>query len=81
MTSTVYVEPHATIRGIVTATFPEYRGRKFRISISDSPLNVRSSWDGGSRSFYCFVNLATWRLAAKCQHKACLTGPSKGLMP
>lgn len=62
---TIYIEADATIRSIVSATFPDYRGRKFRLNVSDSPLNVRSSWDGGSRSYYRFLNLAT--LQASCE--------------
>jgi hypothetical protein len=43
---TIYIEPDSNIRSIVAATFPDYRGRKFSISVSESALNVRSYWDG-----------------------------------
>jgi hypothetical protein len=62
---TYHVEADTTIRNIVAATFPDYHGRKFRISVSDTPLNVRSYWDGGSRRFYRFVNLATLEASAQ----------------
>lgn len=50
-------------QGIVAAAYPSYRGRKFRITISDDPIDVRSYWDGGSRDYFVFVDLSTMRAA------------------
>jgi hypothetical protein len=49
---------------IVAAAFPSYRGRKFKIEVSDNPIDVRSYWDGGSRDYFVFVDLKTMRSAA-----------------
>jgi hypothetical protein len=44
------------IRKIVSATFPEYRGRTFRLS-TEVPHRLDSWWDGGSRNYYAFYHL------------------------
>ncbi len=75
---TIYIEADATIRNIVSATFPNYRGRKFRLNVSDSPLNVRSSWDGGSRSYYRFVNLATLQTSSEVPAQSAFDQPIVG---
>ena len=45
-------------RRIAHAAFPSYNGKKFEVRAQSYPLNCRSSWQGGSRSYYVFVNLA-----------------------
>jgi len=51
-------KPDETIQKIVKATYPDYRGRKFRLSTS-IPSRLDSYWSGGSRSYYAFYELAT----------------------
>lgn len=46
------------VKQILTATFPKYKGRKVRIEAQRFPLDVRSYWDGGSRDYFVFLNLA-----------------------
>jgi hypothetical protein len=46
------------IRHIVETCYPEYKGRKFRIS-TNYPTHLRSYWDEGSRTWYCFYQLST----------------------
>ncbi len=41
-----------SIRKIVSATFPTYRGRKIRVETSDRPVHVESYWSGGSRNYF-----------------------------
>ena len=50
-----------TIKAIISAAFPEYRGRKIYLVPCTAPLDVRSWWDGGTRSYFTFVNLSTMR--------------------
>lgn len=50
---------HPLIARIVKATYPAWKGRKVRIELCDYPLDCRSYWDGGSRDYYVFLNLAT----------------------
>jgi len=44
------------IKEIIRRTFPEYKGRKIRIS-TDIPSRLDSYWDGGSRDYYAFCSL------------------------
>jgi hypothetical protein len=58
-----------TLKAICKAAFPEYKGRKFRLSPLRSPestVNVCSYWDGGSRDYFAFVALADG-LPASCE--------------
>ena len=55
--STIYTND-STVEKIGRAAYPEYTGRKFRVQVVDHPINVKSYWDGGSRSFYRFIKLA-----------------------
>ncbi len=49
-----------SVKHIVVATFPEYKGRKFFLQPSErAPKELRSYWDEGSRTFYAFYNLET----------------------
>jgi hypothetical protein len=54
-------KPDETIRKIVNATFPSYKGRKFQLS-TDIPTRLDSYWSGGSRSFYSFYELNTGKV-------------------
>lgn len=45
-------------RSVFTAAFPTYRGRTFRYRLTESPMDVRSYWDGGSRDYFAIVRLA-----------------------
>jgi hypothetical protein len=53
-----------TIARILRATYPDYRGRKIFVQATTFPIDVRSWWDGGSRSYFSFLNLATFQTAA-----------------
>lgn len=58
MNATVKVsKTDATIRRIVSATFPEYTGRKIRLTSAETVELGGNYWDGGSRSTYRFVKL------------------------
>jgi hypothetical protein len=46
---------------LVRAAFPNYTGRKFRLEVSDHPINLASYWDGGSRDYFVLISLATLR--------------------
>jgi hypothetical protein len=57
--STHYIsKPDETIGKIVRATFPGYKGKKFKLS-TDVPGRLDSYWDGGSRDYYAFYELST----------------------
>lgn len=48
---------------IVRAAFPEYKGRTFRLSVSETLMLHNVHWDGGSRNEYVAVELGTGRAA------------------
>jgi len=54
-------KPDEMIRKIVSAAFPSYTGRKFKLS-TDVPKNLTSYWSGGSRDYYCFYELSTGKV-------------------
>lgn len=56
-------QTHPKIVALAKAAFPDYRGRKFRLVVDADPIDVRSYWDGGSRDYFRFVNLATAAMA------------------
>lgn len=55
---TIYTDK-PEVKAVGLAAFPTYKGRSFKLLVTDGPINVRSCWDGGSRDYYAFVNLAT----------------------
>lgn len=60
--STHHIEkPDATVRKIVNATFPSYKGRKFKLS-TDIPSRLNSYWNGGSRDYFSFYELSTGKV-------------------
>lgn len=51
-------KPDAFLKEIVARTFSGYTGKKIQIS-NQIPSELRSYWDGGSKTSYCFFNLST----------------------
>ena len=51
------------VKQIAKAAFPEYQGRKFYFEAQDSPLDMRSSWQDGSREYYKFYSLSDGRVS------------------
>ncbi len=76
---TVHIEPDVFIRLMVSRAFPNYNGNKFKLAVSDSPLNCASYWDGGSRSFFVFANLATGEVSNSCPVQSAFDRPIAGL--
>jgi hypothetical protein len=52
---------HPLVKRLLAATFPEYRGRRIYLERADHPVDVRSYWDGGRRSYFVAVDLRTLR--------------------
>jgi len=46
------------LKTIGKASFPDYRGRKFKVS-TRQPVDVRSYWSGGCRDYFVAINLHT----------------------
>jgi hypothetical protein len=47
------------LKQMISRAYPDYRGRKVSLCPQSYPLNVKSYWEGGSRSYFTFMNLAT----------------------
>ena len=43
---------------VVSKAFPDYKGRKFKLSLSPFVLLHDTNWGGGSRNFYALVPLS-----------------------
>src|ERR1700692_2461508 len=59
------ISPDAFIKTLVSKAYPSYRGRKYRLTVSDSPINCASYWDGGSRDYFVFASLATGEVSSQ----------------
>lgn len=60
-----HIEGDEFVKKLVRATFPDYRGRRFKLHVSDAPVNCASYWDGGSRSYFRFIKLDTLEASAE----------------
>jgi hypothetical protein len=63
------------VAAIVRATFPEYAGRKVCIQILDGPIDVRSYWSEGSRSYFRFLHLDTGTVSAEVPAQSAFDPP------
>lgn len=43
------------VAGIINATFPDYKGRKFSIEATRSVILHDLNWDGGTKNEYAFI--------------------------
>lgn len=59
----IYLEADNPICNVGRKAFPGYNGRKFKLIISDGPIDVRSYWDGGSRDYFRFINLENGKMS------------------
>ncbi len=56
-----YYSDAPEIQEIANLAFPDYSGKKFRVDIFQSPMNLSSYWSGGSRNYFVIVNMANKR--------------------
>ena len=75
----IHIEPDALVRSLVSRAFPAYTGNKFKLAVSDSPINCASYWDGGSRSYFVFANLATGETSSEVPAQSAFARPVAGL--
>jgi hypothetical protein len=74
----MWIDPDETVKRIAGAAFPDYRGRTFRIRPVTGPIDVRSYWDGGSRSYFVFVRLADMRASREVPAQSAFDPPLAG---
>ncbi len=77
LTSYTLTGTEALVRGICAAAFPSYSGRKFSLDVRET-IDVRSSWEGGSRSSFVFVHLDTMRASSEVPAQSAFDRPIKG---
>lgn len=65
------------IQGICNAAFPGYAGQKFKLRTAES-VDIRSSWDGGSRDYFVFVELSTLRATPQVPAQSAFDRPLAG---
>ncbi len=75
----IHIEPDVFIRLMVSRAFPNYKGKQFKLAVSDSPINCASYWEGGSRSFFVFANLATGEVSNSVPAQSAFDRPVSGL--
>ncbi len=49
---------HPELRKLFKRTFPEYKGRKWRVQEQTRPIQINSYWQDGSRDYFRFVRLS-----------------------
>lgn len=67
------------VKRIAKLAFPEYRGRKFRFQVQTYSIDLRSYWDGGTRSYFKFVCLADGRVSIEVPVQSAFDKQIKGL--
>lgn len=77
--SALKVNPDQFIRSLISRAYPSYRGRKYRLRVSDAPINCASYWDSGSKSYFCFANLATGEVSSQVPVQSAYDKPISGV--
>lgn len=73
------IVPDNFVKALVAKAYPAYRGRKFRLIVSEHPINCSSFWDGGSRDYFVFANLATGEVTQAMPPQSGFDRPIAGL--
>lgn len=77
---TIWIEkPDTDLQRVFTSAFPSYAGRKFKVSLmTGNHFNFTGAyWDGGSKSSYVVVDLATSRAIPASQICPTISNPSE----
>jgi len=67
------------VKLIAKAAFPDYSGRKFFFEVQKYALDMRSSWQDGSREYYKFVSLTDGRISQEVPAQSGYDKPVSGL--
>lgn len=79
MSERVDIKPDAFVKQLVARAYPGYRGRKYRIQVSEHSINCASYWDGGSRDYFCFANLETGEVSREVPAQSAFDRPIVGV--
>jgi len=69
----------AQVWDIVKRVFPDYRGRKFRLAVTDHVTLYNLNWDGGSRNQYAAVQITAGQTRVFGNMPAPWSNPVEGL--
>jgi hypothetical protein len=61
---TVELKSAKDLKAVIEAAFPSYRKRRAFVSVFNGGARINSYWDGGSRSEFALVELASLRRAS-----------------
>lgn len=61
MTTIQVSRANPAVKMLLAASYPEYRGRKIRVTPFVGPMRLDSYWDEGSRTYFVFVDISTGR--------------------
>lgn len=67
------------IKQIAKLAYPDYNGSKFYLEAQKHPLDLRSSWQDGSRDYFRFVRLADLAVSAEVPAQSGYDRPVSGL--
>ena len=70
---------HREVIDLGKRAFPEYKGRKFSVSVVQGPLNCASYWSEGSRDYFRFVRLADGEVSAEVPAQSAFDRPIGGI--
>lgn len=74
----IYVDkPDGALSSIFKKAYPEYKGRKLRVTTTKS-VDVRSYWSEGSRDFFKFVNLDSLAVSGSIPAQSAFDRPLNG---
>ncbi len=66
------------LKRIFKLVFPAYKGRTFAVEVQESPVDVASCWDGGTRSYFRLLRLSSGKMltvsGANPMHPGTLSG-------
>lgn len=65
------------VDSICRAAYPSYTGKMFKLRTQET-VDIRSSWEGGSRNYFVFVNLSTLSTSGKVPAQSAFDKPIRG---
>lgn len=61
---TIDLKTAPDVKRVIQAAFPAYKKHRAFVSVFNGGVNVNSYWDGGSKSEFAVVEIATFRRAS-----------------
>jgi hypothetical protein len=55
-TEKITAKSHPLLVKLMKSVYPDYKGRKFKLTITDESFETHSYWSGGSKTYFKFIN-------------------------